>query len=142
MPNKKSLTKKLRDLQRSVAFIKAKRINSKPNLKICPQHFLSISPLHATKLSVFRLPMISLSPKSSKPTMKISQIKHIDIAPRIPFSQPNSYQTPELPSSPQVNYDDFEKEEFERNRENVRNTLKMIDIALGYRNHQPGLTDP
>ena len=117
--------KKLRNLRRLLNFCKNKTLENKP------------------KLAMRILPSFSFSPKA--PILSISETTHVDISPvlvqssqsdlpmittRTRMNRSTNLQT--VP--PYCSLDDvYASGVYERNRENVQNTLKLIDAALIYR---------
>ena len=122
MKNNVSPAKKFRSLRRLLNYYKNKILKNKPKLamKICPS--------------------INYSPKI--PILSVSKSTCIDIYPALIQS---SY--PDLPTNatqmknttnpqtvPSYPLDDvYAPGEYECNRENVQNTLRLIDAALKYR---------
>ena len=156
MSKKKSPAKELRDLKRSISFIRRKNINSKPLMTICPQQSFSIPPANGPKLSVVNLSSVSVSPiVLRKPKLELSRISYVEISPNpnLPNSVPAEqvYAQPIhthehnrtrncLPKFPldvrdytQHDLNDEDPDIREKKRqENVKTTLWMIDEALQY----------
>ena len=117
-----SPAKKFRSLRRLLNYYKNRTLKNKP------------------KLAVQILPSINYSPKV--PILSVSKSTCVDISPVLIQS---SY--PDLPTNatgmnnttnpqtfPSYTLDDvYAPGEYERNRENVQNTLRLIDAALKYR---------
>ena len=122
MKNNVSPAKKLRSLRRLLNHYKNKTLENKP------------------KLGIKILPSIIYSPKV--PILSISEITCVDISPALiesshtdpsmiapRMNNPTNHQT--VPSSHSLD-DVYAPGEYERNRENVQNTLRLIDAALNY----------
>ena len=132
----KSPAKELRDLKRSISFIRRKTSNSKPNLSIYPQHYLSISPDNGPALTLTNLPSVSVAPKAPmKPKLEFSRTFYVEIAlsPVVPIPV-----TTERVHAPLIHTDHDpishypqDEELREKNRQlDVQRTLQMIDQAL------------
>ena len=162
MTKKRSPVKELRDLKRSIAFIRRKNSsspNSKPFMSICPQQNFSTPPANGPDLSFVNLPSFSVSPKVlRKPNLGLSRITYLEISPssNLPISVSSeqvhapqihthqqddqiSYSPPKYPldirNYPQHKLDDEDPEIREiKRQENVRTTLRMIDDALKFSN--------
>ena len=77
----KSPAKELRDLKRSISFIRRKESNSKPNLSIYPQHYLSISPDNGPALTLTNLLSVSVAPKAPmKPKLEFSRTFYCSVS--------------------------------------------------------------
>ena len=73
----------LRDIRWSVAFIKAKQNCYKPNLEVCPQPQISITPLKCPKLSISNTSLESYPPILPwMKTLGYSKNLHVDIPPQ------------------------------------------------------------
>ena len=131
MLKNKSPAKKLRDLRRSVAFIKVKNHKSHRKLEVCLQSLISITPLPGPPLSLSKLPTISIPPKTPvKQNLVYSGITNVDI-PTLSTTLPNNVSQPGTHYVPE-HLSEIDEEQYARNRENVRNTLALIDAALNY----------
>ena len=125
MKNNVSPAKKLHSLKRLLNFCKYKTLENKP------------------KLAMKILPSFSFSPKA--PILSISETTHVDISPVL--VQSSQSELPVIATITRMNNstnlqtfppyypldDVYAPGEYERNRENVQNTLRLIDAALNYR---------